>query len=338
LQIIYDTPESTRYSNPNFGQWVYIQIPEVEKFTWHPFSLATEAGDDKRLDMQIGIRTLPGENLERDPADAGRPWTLTNKSWTYKLYRALKIEKNSKGPSAKIPCKIMGPYGSAFENCFAPEVKGSLVLGAGTGLSSALSALRQYVRKKKMGHSVPEKLWFVWSTGDAMDLFRCWNPLFDLLYECYTSTDNNRVPILGPKEPNPMSKCLNWLYITIYLTSSKTKLKDITEDLRMATLRGLDDDGEDEVKVDLAQKQLKKAIFEWLTNEKRIIMGKMDSEKYHIKKLMKFFQKEIDRGYIGGKAKEKMSVAYCGPAPLVGTLRSATEQIGARCEFNADFI
>ena len=87
------------------------------------------------------------------------------KTWTYKLYELL---LNTPG-DARIPCKIRGPYGSSFRLCFARNVKGALIMGAGTGLSAVESMLRAMLHRKKDGKYIPNHV-----SCNELQGNRCW--------------------------------------------------------------------------------------------------------------------------------------------------------------------
>jgi NAD(P)H-flavin reductase len=50
-------------------------------------------------------------------------------------------------------CQLRGPYGSPFTKCYDPKYKGVVVIGAGTGLTSALSVLKEMVQRHLKGES-----------------------------------------------------------------------------------------------------------------------------------------------------------------------------------------
>jgi len=144
------------------GMWVFVKIPSISAIEWHPLSLASAGGDDF-VQLQIGIR--PGvsmgkkadnwvldESSQMSKITGQAVWVQKEaKTWTYKLYELL---LNTPG-DAKIPCQIRGPYGSSFRLCFNRNVKGALIMGAGTGLSAVESMLRAVLHRKEKGQFVP---------------------------------------------------------------------------------------------------------------------------------------------------------------------------------------
>jgi hypothetical protein len=112
-------------------------------------------------------------------------------SWTYKLYEQA-VALIAAGDKQELPAYIRGPYGSAYGSCFEPKYTAAIVIGAGTGLTSALSALRDMVRRNLSEQARPRLMWFVWGCARVEDLEWCWGELFSLLCQAQASGAINR--------------------------------------------------------------------------------------------------------------------------------------------------
>lgn len=150
-------------------------------------------------------------------------WTQPSASqtWTYKLYRkfmdaaALSVHGQNR---QSIKVKIRGPYGSPFSKCFQSIYPAVVVIGAGTGLTSALSVLKEMIYRHMTNQS-RQLVWFVWSCSRVDDLIMCWRTLHELLYEAF-----NLDIFHMPSHWNPLtSPMLDWLSITIYVTRGDRK-------------------------------------------------------------------------------------------------------------------
>ena len=108
--------------NYTAGQYVYLKVPSISWFEWHPFTI-TSAPDDENL--TVHIRT------------AG--------DWTEKLRKSIQ----SKDPSDKAPTfkhiSVDGPYGSSAEDIYKYETV--VLVGAGIGVTPYASILKDIWHK-----------------------------------------------------------------------------------------------------------------------------------------------------------------------------------------------
>jgi NADPH oxidase len=166
-----------RIIKPDFkytaGQWIFLQIPEISKFQWHPFTI-TSAPEDPYVSVlirQAGDWTCSlGERLGVGPSVVA---TMTQ--------TAMKgIEKvSSTGvtrgdfveiePSASISLpqvRIDGPYGAPAEDVFDCEV--AMLIGAGIGVTPFASILKHiwYMQKRGRLGSL-RRVEFFWICRDA---------------------------------------------------------------------------------------------------------------------------------------------------------------------------
>jgi hypothetical protein len=209
LNLIMNKPYGFQ---PGAGQWLYIQVPDIDH-VWHPFTLATSSYDDY-VELDIGIRgewsELRGEEEEwlQDPK-----WA----TWTYKLMQKFREHANMSvdtGLASPIKARLRGPYGSPFTKCFNPKYKAAVLIGAGTGLTAALSVLKEMVYRRIHGEDEGRYVWFVWSCRRVDDLLWCWSTLERTLQQACSEgavdLDEDWCPWT--------SNMLDWLSITIYIS------------------------------------------------------------------------------------------------------------------------
>jgi NAD(P)H-flavin reductase len=62
------------------------------------------------------------------------------------------------GENTPIKAYVRGPYGSPFQSCFSNKQMVTVLVGSGTGLTSALSVLKEVIRRRQQGHATSEKV------------------------------------------------------------------------------------------------------------------------------------------------------------------------------------
>lgn len=228
------------------GQWLYVQCKGID-YVWHPFSMSSASGD-KYVELLVGIQGQWPENKR----DANGDWLQAKgeETWTYKLLKKFRKSANKSLRTRahhNIKCKLRGPYGSPFSKCFDNKYPCVIVIGAGTGLTSALSVLKEMLQRRASGKS-NQHIWFVWSCQRVDDLLMCWRALHELLFEAF----QNGSISLGDQW-NPLSNVmLDWLSMTIYVTRAD----------REALIHFLDSSMPDKngKKADTKKKRVKSAI------------------------------------------------------------------------------
>jgi hypothetical protein len=113
LEIKIDN--SKKYLNYRAGQYIYINLPKIAFFEWHPFTV-TSSPDDSYLSVHI-----------RCCGD-----------WTNKLKKALVGQNTQKSNLSNI--KIDGPYGTCAEDVF--KYSKVILIGAGIGVTPYASILK----------------------------------------------------------------------------------------------------------------------------------------------------------------------------------------------------
>ncbi|KAJ7215704.1 NADPH oxidase isoform 1 [Mycena haematopus] len=167
-----------RIIKPSFkyipGQWLFIQVPEISRFQWHPFTI-TSAPKDKYISVhirQVGDFTQAlGELLGAGPSVVAR--------MTEEAMKGTEIEKvegqRSRGSfieldlpaNAKLPTvRIDGPFGAPVEDVF--DVQVAVLVGAGIGVTPFASILKDiYYRQRENRLRSLQRVEFFWICRDA---------------------------------------------------------------------------------------------------------------------------------------------------------------------------
>eukprot|EP00004_Rigifila_ramosa_P026743 TRINITY_DN845_c0_g1_i3.p1 TRINITY_DN845_c0_g1~~TRINITY_DN845_c0_g1_i3.p1 ORF type:complete len:1027 (-),score=201.31 TRINITY_DN845_c0_g1_i3:76-3156(-) len=127
------------------GQYVFVLVPMISKFEWHPFSIASAPEDDK---MVLCVRAVQG-------------------GWTGQL---LALAHNA--PST-LNMRLDGPYGLPSVNHFSHEVV--VMVSGGVGAVPFISMLRELIliktnpqRNQKLADKCKiKKVYFIWSCRNA---------------------------------------------------------------------------------------------------------------------------------------------------------------------------
>ena len=143
----------TRKGFPDFkaGQYVFLNVPKISFFEWHPFTLTSAPGDSH---LSVHVRSVGG--------------------WTRALHQTLLTPAENKPPAALY---VDGPYGApsqAYE-----RYKICVFVAAGIGITpyaSILSHVLNQVKKRdsqkkkgtesKSGACMVEKIYLFWTTRD----------------------------------------------------------------------------------------------------------------------------------------------------------------------------
>ncbi|KAL9715869.1 hypothetical protein Ac2012v2_000312 [Leucoagaricus gongylophorus] len=146
-----------RIIKPSFkyvaGQWLFVQIPELSKFQWHPFTI-TSAPEDPYVSIhirQVGDWTESlGERLGVGPAAVT---TMTRAAMNGKeknLSQGDFVEIDTSSLAVTLPAiRIDGPYGAPAEDVFKAEV--AMLIGAGIGVTPFASILKHIWYRQKRG-------------------------------------------------------------------------------------------------------------------------------------------------------------------------------------------
>jgi hypothetical protein len=304
-------------------RWVYIRLPAMldegswlaksVSRAWHPLSLAGHHGG--KLELLIDVHK--GVNGQR--------------SWSELLFHHLDdMQKNSHsfphvGHTRQRfditrQVDVRGPFGSAFSRCFETmrrtaglnSARYDLVIlyGSGIGLPSALSALKEFIERRRTGKPIPQAVWFMWQCRHAEDLQLCWDSLHRVIYAGGGLADEARWNSLrlGDARVAPIdrgrhlaahgatwtsgSTMLDWLGVSLHVSRLTSAGRQTLETDNPLHDMGIDDDAAH-------------TVHGWLTDEKRLQYG------YH--DLAKLLTERIDRMHTSPHAPPcKVCVSLCG--------------------------
>ncbi|KAF7970511.1 hypothetical protein HWV62_23745 [Athelia sp. TMB] len=165
-----------RIIKPSFkytaGQWLFIQVPDVSGFQWHPFTI-TSAPEDPYVSVhirQVGDWTHAlGERVGAGPQVVAA-MTKAAMQGSEKLDNELGergnfVELDNSGGS--LPAvRIDGPYGAPAEDVFNCEV--AILVGAGIGVTPFASILKHiWYRQQKGTLGSLRRVEFFWICRDA---------------------------------------------------------------------------------------------------------------------------------------------------------------------------
>lgn len=134
-------------------------------YAWHPFSIAGVSNGNVELYMDVhGRDSWTGQlaqavrRMQAEDAEDGR-----------------KHSEDAEGNRVYDPTRIVyvkGPFGSSFSRCFeminmqarkaAPAYDIVILYGTGLGVPSAVSALCEFIARRKYGTELPTFVYFMW--------------------------------------------------------------------------------------------------------------------------------------------------------------------------------
>lgn len=175
-----------RIQKPSFkytaGQWLFLQVPEISKFQWHPFTI-TSAPEDPFVSVHIrqvgdwtqalGERLGAGPNvvasLTKEAMNAAEKRLSDSQSKELGIIpegRGEFIEVDSTGVRELPMVRIDGPYGAPAEDVFESEV--AVLIGAGIGVTPFASILKHIWYRQRRGNlGALRRVEFFWICRDA---------------------------------------------------------------------------------------------------------------------------------------------------------------------------
>jgi len=167
-----------RIVKPSFkytsGQWLFLQIPELSRWQWHPFTI-TSAPEDPYVSIhirQVGDFTRGlGERLGMGPSVVAAMTQAVMKGAERDTMSGMTrgdfVELDSTTSSITLPkVRIDGPYGAPAEDVFNSEV--AILIGAGIGVTPFASILKHiWYRQKKGKLGSLRRVEFFWICRDA---------------------------------------------------------------------------------------------------------------------------------------------------------------------------
>jgi len=166
-----------RIIKPSFkytaGQWLFIQVPEISSFQWHPFTI-TSAPKDPYVSVhirQVGDFTRAlGDRLGVGPSVVAAMTSAaikgTEKSEKNGSTRGDFVELDSSSGLSLPQVRIDGPFGAPAEDVFDVEV--AMLVGAGIGVTPFASILKDIWYRQRSGNcGTLRRVEFFWICRDA---------------------------------------------------------------------------------------------------------------------------------------------------------------------------
>ncbi|ROT43637.1 cytochrome b-245 heavy chain subunit beta [Sodiomyces alkalinus F11] len=160
----YDVVE-IQFNKPSFkykaGQWLFLQVPEVSKYQWHPFTI-TSCPDDPYVSVhvrQVGDFTRALGNAVGAGPEQAKAYDDIDPMAIYEVA----LENGQKMPGLRID----GPYGAPAEDVFENEI--AVLIGTGIGVTPWASILKN-IWHLRNGPNPPTRLRrveFIWVCKDT---------------------------------------------------------------------------------------------------------------------------------------------------------------------------
>jgi len=167
-----------RIIKPSFkytaGQWLFIQVPDVSRFQWHPFTI-TSAPEDPYVSLHIrqvgdftqalGERVGAGPTVVAAMTKAAMNGSEKEDDSAYRS-RGDFVELDTLNGVALPAVRIDGPYGAPAEDVFNCEV--AMLIGAGIGVTPFASILKHvWYQQQKGTLGSLRRVEFFWVCRDA---------------------------------------------------------------------------------------------------------------------------------------------------------------------------
>ncbi|XP_030046330.1 NADPH oxidase 5 [Microcaecilia unicolor] len=149
--LVITRPQSFHYKP---GDYVYVNIPVIAKYEWHPFTLSS--APEQQDTMWLHIRSL-GQWTNRlydyfwQPGPlAHEPRRLTTNLHSRRQHEWTQISAKLSGNhrACNIKCYIDGPYGTPTRRIFTSEH--AVLIGAGIGITPFASILQSIMYRYRM--------------------------------------------------------------------------------------------------------------------------------------------------------------------------------------------
>jgi len=157
------------------GEWLFVQVPEVSKFQWHPFTI-TSAPEDPYISLhirQVGDWTRAlGERVGAGPSIVAALTQAALKGREKDEMNVVEVRGEfievDVGTSVRtLPTiRLDGPFGAPAEDVFACEV--AILIGAGIGVTPFASILKHiWYRQRRGTLRTLRRVEFFWICRDA---------------------------------------------------------------------------------------------------------------------------------------------------------------------------
>ena len=142
------------------GQWLFLNVPDVSYYQWHPFTITSCPFDDN---ISVHIRQV-GDFTKAlaDAVGAGHTQAkLSDELDPMGIYE-IALQQGQKMPKLRID----GPYGAPAEDVFDNEI--SVIIGAGIGVTPWASILKNIWHLRSKSDSMRlRRVDFIWICGDT---------------------------------------------------------------------------------------------------------------------------------------------------------------------------
>jgi hypothetical protein len=208
-------PEGFRFTA---GQHIEFKVSSIDS-VWHAFSLGSCPADDA-VHLHIGVIGGQKDNWISPENQKEMQWEQKQPTWTFKLFKQIRNTVANGGDNyPAINAVVRGPYGSPFQSCYTRKYKACVLVGAGTGLTSALSVLKEVIVRRGRGDPTSDRVWFVWTCNTIRDLRWCWRTLQQTVVGACQS---GAIDI--PASWNAAtSATLGWLGVSIFVSHADKK-------------------------------------------------------------------------------------------------------------------
>jgi len=141
INIIADTVVEIKFPkirgfDYNPGQYVFLALPELSVFQWHPFSISSSPHQDT-VTLHIAKQGY----------------------WTSRLFEI--AEKKD-----EVSILVEGPYGSLGVDLMSNRYKMVVCLSGGIGVTPMQSICHQLMHEADQGDRQLKKIWFVWASRE----------------------------------------------------------------------------------------------------------------------------------------------------------------------------
>jgi len=190
----YDVVE-IQFNKPSFkykaGQWLFLQVPSVSKYQWHPFTITSCP-----YDPYVSVHVRQVGDFTKDLGEAvgagGSNAKLYESVDPMGMYEVA-LQNGQKMPSLRID----GPYGAPAEDVFENEI--AVLIGTGIGVTPWASILKN-IWHLRNGPNPPthlRRVEFIWVCKDT-NSFEWFHTLLSSLEQ--QSNEAARVPGSGGVE------------------------------------------------------------------------------------------------------------------------------------------
>ncbi|KAF8320516.1 NADPH oxidase [Cantharellus anzutake] len=168
-----------RIRKPSFkytaGQWLFIQVTDVSRWQWHPFTI-TSAPEDPYVSVHIrqvgdwtqalGERVGVGPDIVASLTKAAVAGSEKSMDFDDLGIRGDFVEIDTAAGSRLPLVRIDGPYGAPAEDVFTAEV--AVLIGAGIGVTPFASILKHIWYRQRRGNlGALKRVEFIWVVRDT---------------------------------------------------------------------------------------------------------------------------------------------------------------------------